>query len=165
MKYEKYLEKVDSKYPKFKEKGALFLYAIDNGILSMIKEDSSLLDELIATEVIVERDGKFVINDSEDIDYIKEYRNLWKGTGKMGDINTVTKKMRMFSNEYNLLSSEIVDLARYYVENFQAISGILQGANYFLYKEQLIRGKKITTSRAASLLDEQRNSANFKQVI
>jgi len=156
---------IKSDIPKFHEKATLFLYALDHKLINMLKSDQELINALIDNEVIVVDKDRYVINTEQARDYVKDYRALWRGTSKSGDNKTVATKMRRFSTEYNISYDEIIDLARYYVNNYERISGILQGANYFLYKQKLIKGNRVTTSRAAELLDEFRDRAAFKTAI
>ena len=72
----------------------------------------------------------------------------------MGSKKSIAERFKKFIRENNISPDNLIELASYYVNNFQQISGYLQQADYFLYKEKLVSGKKVTESRAESLLSE-----------
>ena len=72
----------------------------------------------------------------------------------VGNRKDIKEKLSKFIAEENITFDEVIRLSQYYLANFTTISGFLQQADYFLYKQKIIDGKKITESRAASLLGE-----------
>lgn len=100
------------------------------------------------------------LEESEDLDHlITEYRNLWHYSntgvaGKMGNKKEVVKRFKKFILDNDITGEQLIQLAQHYINNFREISGYLQQADYFLYKEKLINGQRQTESRAQALLDE-----------
>ena len=136
----------------------LYYDMLANGELSFLEENVNTT--LINAEYINSDNTLIDTNEGTELDYVvDEYRLLWhyKTTGikgKQGNRNVIKQKIVRFKEEHNVSFDDILHLARYYVNNYKSISNFLQQADYFLYKEKLIDGKKITESRAASLLDE-----------
>jgi len=143
---------------------AVALILIDNKHYNEALLFSAYLESLVANGFIVRHaDMSLIINPKiieDDLDdKIEDYRKLWHYNssgvkGKMGNKTNCKERFKAFLKEHNITADNLIELGTYYVSNFQQISGYLQQADYFLYKEKLINGKRITESRAANLLAE-----------
>jgi len=81
---------------------------------------------------------------------VDEYRLLFKNTGipgKMGDRNACIKKLVKFLEiRPQITMDEVIEVARYYCQNYKQITNYLQQADYFIEKNG--------QSRLAALYDE-----------
>jgi len=85
------------------------------------------------------------------MDFIKEYRNLWKGLklGSMGSLNACAIKMKKWMKENPDFNQEdILKAARNYIDSVDDLK-YLQQADYFIAK-----GKNGESSRLSAIIEE-----------
>ena len=151
------------KYGKQIHKYVIAIYGVLHN--TYVEQFNKELEQLLKDRILIRETGSSTLKintrivECEVLDRIQEYRQLWNYRitgikGKMGNKDNCVKHIKKFTQEHKLTFDEVLQLANYYVNNFKDISGYIQQADYFLYKEHLIEGKKITRSRAASLLGE-----------
>jgi len=123
-----------------------------------IREKGKLLLELTSTESIGSIKNKIKIKKSSRAislgldDFIKEFRNLWKGLkpGSMGSEKACKDKMYKWMQDnpsYN--KEDIIKAAKLYIKSLDDLK-FLQQADYFVYKKDA-HGE---SSRLSAFIDE-----------
>ena len=141
------------------EKQFIKIIKNDNKNVYILREKSKLLIDFLSIDSnysnykdkkIIKKSNR-IINEGFD-EFIKDYRNLWKGLkpGSMGSENACKEKMERWRKENpNYSKADILKAAKIYINSLNNYQ-YLQAAHYFIYKKD---GKE-EDSRLSAFINE-----------
>lgn len=137
-----------------------FIKIIDKNTTILREKGKQFIESCIYKEHQEELDiklqsfaDKYLVNKKDNFeDFIKEYRNIWKGLkiGSQGNAKSCSEKMQRWMKENpNYSQDDIIRAANTYINSLDDFK-YLQKADYFIYKKD----KFGETSRLSDYIDE-----------
>jgi hypothetical protein len=123
----------------------------DNDVI--LREKGKLFIELISVDKIAKTKAKKIVYDDEFLDFIAEYRLLWKGkkVGSMGASASCLEKMQRWMKENpTYTKDEIIRAAKLYLDTIENLR-YLQRADFFIFKQEENREE---SSRLSAFIEE-----------